>query len=44
MFTHLMKITHTKNDKMELVDTNLLDRLGETMANIIKKLDTYQKT
>jgi len=39
MFTHLMKITHTKNDKNELVDINLLERLGETIANIIKTLD-----
>ena len=44
MFTHLMKITHTKNDKVELVDINLLERLGETIVNIVKKLDTYQKT
>ena len=40
MFTELMKITHSKNDKIELVDINLLGALAKTIENIIKTLDT----
>ena len=39
MFTELIKITHTKNDKMELVDIRLPEMLSKTIFDIIKILD-----
>jgi aminopeptidase YwaD len=39
MFTDLMKITHTKNDKMELVDINLLKQLSKSLSKIIETID-----
>jgi aminopeptidase YwaD len=39
MFTDLVKITHTKNDKIELIDINLLKNLSNKVENIIKILD-----
>ena len=39
MFTELMNVTHTKNDKMELVDCHLLENLSGIIANIIKMAD-----
>jgi len=39
MFTDLIKITHTKNDKIELVDINLLKQLSKSIANIIETID-----
>ena len=39
-FTYLMKTTHhTKNDTIELVDINLLKKLGNTIVTIINMLD-----
>ena len=39
MFSDLMKITHTINDKKELVDIKLLKKLSKTILNIIKTID-----
>ena len=39
MFSDLMKITHTKKDKIELVDENLLLALTEAISYIIKKIE-----
>jgi aminopeptidase YwaD len=39
IFSDLMKITHTKNDKMELVDINQLKSLSTTIANIVKMIE-----
>ena len=35
MFSELMKITHTINDKKELVDIKLLKKLSKTIASIV---------
>ena len=41
MFSDLMKkITHTKNDTIELVDIKLLEKLSKKIVKIIAKLDT----
>ena len=39
MFTDLIKITHTKNDKIELVDINILKQLSKSVVNIIGIID-----
>ncbi|GBU24407.1 hypothetical protein R83H12_01037 [Fibrobacteria bacterium R8-3-H12] len=39
MFTDLMKITHTKDDRKELVDIGLLKALSKTIVNVIETMD-----
>jgi len=39
MFTDLIKIIHTKNDKMELVDLSLLKMLSKSIKNLIEIID-----
>ena len=39
MFTDSIKITHTKNDIMDIVDIELLKSLGKTIENIIEIID-----
>jgi aminopeptidase YwaD len=39
MFTDLIKVTHTQKDKIEMVDINLLEKISETIVNIIGAID-----
>jgi len=39
MFAELLKVTHTKNDKIELVDINLLKQLSKSIVSIIEMMD-----
>ena len=39
MFTDLLKVTHTKKDKTELVDINILKQLSKSIVNIIGMID-----
>jgi len=39
MFTDLIKVTHTKKDRIELVDIDLLKQLSKSIVNIIEIID-----